>query len=208
MDESGELGFDFSKKKTSKNFVVAILFCQDPKPVKKLIKRVFAGFSKTEVKNHHGVLHAFKERPETRRRLLEGLAQLDASILILRLDKTHIYSQLPDEKHVLYNYVVNILLDRMISNELVPLDQPIEFLASKRETSKFLNENFKAYIEGQTAERHGLEISVDIKTPSQDKGLQAVDCLAWSFFRKYEHDDSTYADMVSEITIEESTLFG
>jgi hypothetical protein len=208
MDESGELGFDFSKTKTSKNFVVAILFCEDPKPTAKLIKRIFAGFNKTEIKNHHGILHAFRERPETRLKLLKGLAQLDVSILVLRLEKTGGNSQLPGEKHDLYNYIVNFLFDRMIRHKLVPLDQPIEFIASKRETSKILNENFKSYIRGQTIARHGLNVRAEIKTTSQDKGLQAVDCLAWSFFRKYEHGDSSYADIVAEKIIEEGTLFG
>lgn len=74
------------------------------------------------------------------------LVRSDASILIIRLDKTKVYTRLHDEKHVLYNYVINILLDRMISKKLVPLDKPIRFVASRRETSKFLNENFTNYM--------------------------------------------------------------
>jgi len=32
MDESGDLGFDFKKKKTSRYFVVTFLMIDDPKP--------------------------------------------------------------------------------------------------------------------------------------------------------------------------------
>ena len=89
------------------------------------------------MKNHHGILHCYKEKPKTRLRLLNALVRSDASILIIRLDKTKVYTRLHDEKHVLYNYVINILLDRMISKKLVPLDKPIRFVALRRETSKF-----------------------------------------------------------------------
>jgi hypothetical protein len=116
LDESGDLGFDFSREKTSKHFVIAVLLCRNPKPIDKIIRKIFAGFSKTEVRNHHGVLHAFKER-------------------------------------------------------------------------------------------YGIEIEIDIKAPSREKGLQAVDCLAWSFFRKYEHMDSSYAEIVAGIVAEESGLY-
>jgi hypothetical protein len=208
LDESGDLGFDFSKKKTSRYFVVAILLCQDPKPVSKVVKSIFSGFNKTEIRNHHGVLHAFKERPETRRRLLRGLSDSNVSILIIRLDKYQVYSQLPDESHVLYNYVANVLFDRLITKELVPLNEPIQLIASRRETNRFLNEGFRSDIQNSIRERHGIEVEIEIKAPSQAKGLQAVDCLAWSFFRKYEHSDDSYAELVAAKIVEESSLYG
>ena len=207
MDESGDLGFDFSKHKTSRYFVAAFVFTSEPRQLDKIIKKIFAGFSKLEVKNHHGMLHCYKEKPKTRLRLLNALVRSDASILIIRLDKTKVYTRLHDEKHVLYNYVINILLDRMISKKLVPLDKPIRFVASRRETSRFLNENFTNYITRQTSGRHNLDIKTEIIKPSQEKGLQVVDAVAWSYFRDYEHDDSSYADILRSITVEEGRLF-
>jgi hypothetical protein len=50
LDESGDLGFDFSKKKTSQYFVVTFLFVHKKRPVEKVIKNIFAGFSKREIK--------------------------------------------------------------------------------------------------------------------------------------------------------------
>lgn len=207
MDESGDLGFNFSKSKTSQYFVVTFLFCADKRPIDKNIKKIFAGFSKTELKNHHGTLHAYKEQPITRTRLLRALAEKDVHVLTIRLNKKQVYTRLHDEKHVLYNYVVNILLDRMVSKKLVPLSQEIRFVASKRETNKFLNENFTSYLKRQTKENHKLDIHIEVKTPSQEKGLQAVDCLVWSFFRKYEHDDNSYAEIIKNKVVEESSLF-
>lgn len=207
MDESGDLGFDFTKSKTSAYFVVSFLFSTNPSSVEKIVKKIFAGFSKTEVRNHHGVLHAYKERPVTRVRLLQELQNKDVSVLTIRLNKKQVYTRLYDEKHVLYNYVVNILLDRMVRKKLVPLSGPIRFVASKRETNKYLNENFTDYLQNQTQINHGTQLRIEVKKPSEDRGLQAVDCVAWSYFRKYEHGDSSYADILLPITVEESKLF-
>lgn len=207
MDESGDLGFDFTKSKTSKHFVVSFIFTTDKKPIDKIVKKIYKGFSKKELKGHPGTLHAYKEKPVTRIRLLRSLAEKDVHILTIRLNKQKVYTRLQDEKHVLYNYVVNILLDRMISKKLVPLDHEICFVASKRETNKFLNENFTDYLKKQTKNNHELDIHVDIKTPAQEKGLQVVDCVVWSFFRKYEHNDGSYAEILKSKVIEENSLF-
>ena len=207
MDESGDLGFDFSKHKTSRHFVVAFLFANNKKPLEKIVKKIFSGFTKTEVKNHHGSLHAYKEKPVTRLRILEELTKQDIQILTIRLNKENVYTKLKDEKHVLYNYVVNILLDRMIRKKLVPKNQKICFIASKRETNKFLNENFSDYLHKKSKQNHKLNIEIIIKTPTQEKGLQVVDCIAWSFFRKYEHEDESYSEIVKQKVVEENGLF-
>ena len=113
LDESGDLGFDFTKSKTSKYFVVTILFTANRRPLEKLVKNEFARFSKKQLKAHGGTLHAYKESPNTRRRVLTGLNQKDASIMTIYLNKERVYTKLQDEKPVLYNYVTNILLDRL-----------------------------------------------------------------------------------------------
>lgn len=207
MDESGNLGFDFSKSKTTKYFVVTFLFVNDKRSMEKVVKKVFSGFSQLEIKNHHGTLHAYKEKPATRQRVLNSLAKKDVHILVIKLNKHNVHTRLKDEKHFLYNYVVNILLDRMMKKNIVDGNQPIQFIASKRETNKLMNENFKNYLQKQIKGNHKLDIVISIKTPSEEKGLQVVDICSWSFFRKYEHDDSAYADIVSEKVIEESSLY-
>lgn len=146
LDESGDLGFDFTKKKTSKYFVITFLFVENKRPVEKLIKKTFSGFSKQQIRSHQGILHAYKENPRTRQKLLSALAEKEVSILTVYLNKQKVYTKLQDEKQVLYNYVTNILLDRIMTRKLVPAKQKITLVASRRETNKFLNENFKSYL--------------------------------------------------------------
>ena len=207
LDESGDLGFDFSKKKTSQFFIVSFLFVENKKPIEKLVDKIFSGFSKKEVKNHHGVLHCFKENPKTRQQVLKMLSEKEVSIISIYLNKKRVYTKLQDEKHVLYNYVVNILLDRIYTKKIIPTDRPIEFIASKRETSKFLNENFCNYLHSQIQNNHKLDIKIKIKQPHEEKCLQVVDFVCWTMFRNREHQDDSYLNMIKQKIVEESPLF-
>ncbi|MGI9027271.1 MAG: DUF3800 domain-containing protein [Candidatus Saccharimonadales bacterium] len=207
LDESGDLGFDFTKKKTSRYFMVTFLFVEHKRPVAKLVKKLFSRFSKQQIRSHHGTLHAHKETPRTRQKLLSGLAEKEVSILVVYLDKQKVYTKLQDEKQVLYNYVTNILLDRIMTRKLVPTNQKITLVASRRETNKFLNENFKSYLSNQVLGNHKLKLEVDIKIPHEDKCLQIADMASWAIFRKWEHRDASYYSLIKDKIVEENPLF-
>lgn len=209
LDESGDLGFNFKKKKTSKYFIITFLFVKEKNAVEKIVKKIFRGFSKIEVKNHHGVLHAFKESPRTRQKLLNLFREKNMSnVLIVYLNKKKVYTKLQDEKQVLYNYVTNILLDRVCTQKLIPTDERIFLIASRRETNKFLNQNFTAYLKSQVKNNHKLDIEIEIKSPTQEKSLQVVDMLSWAIFRKYEYGDESYYNLIKPDIVEENPLFG
>jgi len=207
LDESGDLGFNFKKKKTSRHFVVTCLFVKEKGSVEKIIKKIFSKFSKKEVRTHGGVLHAFKEKQGTKQKLLKLLREKDVSIISIYLNKLKVYTKLHNEKHVLYNYVANILLDRIYTKKLIPTNQPIKLIASRRETNKFLNQNFCNYLQSQVSGKHKLEVDIEIKSPYQEKCLQIVDCVCWAIFRKYEHSDKSYVDIIKDRIVEESPLF-
>jgi len=207
LDESGDLGFNLDKPGTSQFFIVTFLVCGDAKVADRIAKKVLRSLSKTDLKHHHGALHAYSLRDSPRRRLLTFVAQEQVSVLVIRLDKRKVYTP-ADEKHFLYNYVVNVLLDRLITQDIVDEEDTIHVVASQRETNRALNDNFLAYLTRRAAERHGPRLTVEIRPAMAVKGLQVVDCLSWSFFRKYEHGDPTYADMVAGRVIEEYSIYG
>jgi uncharacterized protein DUF3800 len=206
LDESGDLGFD-PQKNNSKFFLVTILFIPEKRTVEKIVKKTHAELRKKVKKLSGGVLHAVKETPATRKKLLTRLSSLDCKIMTIYLNKSKVYSRLQDEKHVLYNYVVNILLDRIMNRGHLDKAKPIVLVAAKRETNKFLNLNFKTYLESQIKIKHKLALSVEIKYPSEEKSLQAVDFASWSIFRKFEQKDDTYAVLIKKVICEESGLF-
>ncbi|NQU82381.1 MAG: DUF3800 domain-containing protein [Parcubacteria group bacterium] len=206
LDESGDLGFNFKKRKTSNFFVVTCLFVSNKRVVEKIIKITHSELKK-KYKRRFGVLHCFKERPAIRRRLLNRLCDVDCSIMAIYLNKKKVYTKLQNEKQVLYNYVTNILLDRIYSKNIIPTTGVVKFVASRRETNKFLNKNFENYLMSQVQGRHKVKIDISIRVPSHEKSLQAVDFASWAIFRKYEHGDNSYYDIIKKKIIEESPLF-
>lgn len=206
MDESGDLGFDFRKKGTSRNFIITFVFAPNKRALEKCVKKIYLGILRTQ-KKRSGVLHAVSERPITRIRLLKCLVDVDCAIITIKLNKQKVYTHLQDEKQVLYNYITNILLDRIMTKKLVDLSQTIVLVASRRETNKFFNENFKTYLSSQLSKKHKFTLNVEIKTPSAEKSLQATDFICWAIFRKYEHGDESYYDLIKGKILEENPLF-
>ncbi len=51
MDESGELGFDFKKEKTSKFFVVTFIFTKDKNTLNKIVKKSLKIFLRIKLRN-------------------------------------------------------------------------------------------------------------------------------------------------------------
>ena len=206
LDESGDLGFDFSKPRTSRYFLITILVCDDDKMMNRLVKKIFRGFSAVEIKHHHGTLHAYSENDHTRRKLLSLLCKEDVSILVIYLEKRRVPTALQDKKHIIYNYIVSALLGKLVEHGIVSTKELVRVVASQRETSAVLNSNFKAYLTSNAVKQHGIKLNVEIKPVSAEKGLQVVDCVSWSIFRKYEYGDPTYATLVDGRIVEESGI--
>ena len=118
LDESGDLGFN-PKKKNSKYFVITVLAVSNKKPLEKLVKKIHSHLRKKVKKLSGGILHAYKEKPATRKRILKLLSVKKCAIMSIYLNKSKVYTHLQEEKHVLYNYVTNILLDRIMKKKLV-----------------------------------------------------------------------------------------
>jgi hypothetical protein len=206
LDESGDLGFDFLKRKTTKYFIVTVLFCNSKRPIEKCVRHVHRGLRK-KYRKLHSVLHATAEEPVTRQRLLKKLSEKECLLMTIYLNKEKVYTKLQNEKPILYNYVTNILLDRIITKKLIPITGEVHLIASKRETNKFLNENFKAYLKNQVKDSHALNLLVEIKSPAQEKALQAVDFISWAVFRRLEYGDDSYYNIIERKIVEENALF-
>ena len=206
LDESGDLGFNFQKKKTSKIFVVTCLFTENKRPIEKVVKKTHSELKK-KYKRRFGVLHAVKEKPLTRQRLLKRLNESDCAIMTIYLNKKKVHTRLQDEKQVLYNFVANILLDRIYTKNIIHTKNKIFLVASRRETNKFLNDNFKNYLNNQIKNQHHGNLEINIKAPSEEKALQAVDFASWAIFRKYQYEDDSYYNLIKNKIVEENPLF-
>ncbi|HUD19261.1 MAG TPA: DUF3800 domain-containing protein [Patescibacteria group bacterium] len=207
LDESGDLGFK-SDKRNSTYFIISVISCEDKKKLEKAVKKVHRSLRKKGIRLSAGILHCYKEKPATRRKMLRLLAESKISIMTICLNKKRVYTNLQEEKHELYNYVVNILLDRIMTKQLVISSGRISLIASKRETNKFLNENFSSYLSVQVERNHKVKLEILVRTPAAEKSLQAADFVSWAIFKKYEKNDDSYYRIIKDLIIEENMLFG
>ncbi|MDR1188783.1 MAG: DUF3800 domain-containing protein [Bifidobacteriaceae bacterium] len=208
LDESGDLGFDFAKPRTSRFFVVAALVCSDPKPVAKVVRRTLAGFSKTQMKRHRGSLHAFQENERTIRRVLAELSELQVRVAALCLDKHMVPSAAGRDTHALYNSLVERLLNRVISAQGASESQEVLLVASRRETNASLNERFVSHLAETVAVISGAHLEIRFARADIDKALQAADTVSWSFFQWCEHGDSSYVDTIRRLMLEDEARNG
>jgi hypothetical protein len=206
LDESGDLGFNNQKQNTSKSFIVTFIFINQKRPIEKLVRNIHIHLRK-KYKIRNSVLHAVREESNTITRMCKGLVEKHVKIMTIFLNKSKVYTKLRDEKHILYNYIVNILLDRILSHKLINLNENIVLIASKRETNKFLNINFQDYLNRQIKNKHAIDIKIEIKSPAEEKCLQAVDIASWCIFRKYEFNDEKYYRFLKSVIVEENTLY-
>jgi hypothetical protein len=85
--------------------------------------------------------------------------------MTLILDKQKVYTNFQDQKHMLYNRVVNVLIDNLITYNLFSDKEKFIFVASRRETSKTLNENFIEYLKNRHKDQPNIEFT--IKSPQE-----------------------------------------
>jgi len=202
FDESGCLGFDFTKSGTKNHILITFLIMKECRPVISLVKKVYNTLPKKFKRLRGSYLHAHYEKPTTIKRLLRGLATKDIAIATIRLDKRKVL--FPGKPNQLYSSMVISLINRLYTDGVMNKSDKINFIASRRNTSKKLNDDFSESIEHST---HDIIFDHTIMPPSEDKCLQAVDFISWSLWQKYENGDETYSDIIVDKIIKEYIMF-
>jgi len=196
LDESGDLGFDFSKPKTTKKFVITLLVCDTNnaqkdfrKAVTRTLKRINARRSKSrkvvELKGVKTALH-YKEY------FFQHLRRKDWRIYCLALNKVRVDSPLRTKagKKKLYNFLALHLLKQL---PLVEVRSNVELVVDRsksKEEIKDFNQYMANYIQGGLPLNTGFE-TIHLRS-TESTGLQAVDLFCWGVFRKYESGDERW----------------
>lgn len=188
LDESGCLGFDFKKKKTSKNFTIAILVTIDNKiisyAVKKTLKRkINISKSKRVVEELKGSQTSF----EIKKYFFDQLKQAKFAIYSLTLNKTRVFHRLRDKQDRLYNFITRQIIDQIPINKATTR---VVFTLDKCKGKPEIR-NFNKYIEDQIKSRLDPKVPLDIVHGDSKKipGLQVIDIFSWGIYRKYENND-------------------
>jgi undecaprenyl pyrophosphate synthase len=203
LDESGDLGF---KKKSSKWFLFTLVVIDNPRPLEKVISKARTGLKK-KYKHRFSELHAYHCDDVTRTRILKSLARLDIAVITTILNKRKVYVDLQNQKNYLYNYTANVILDRLINSKLIANNHEISLVADRKDTKKNLRDNFISYITEAMKKRRDGNFKMSLAASHDERGLQAVDFISWSIFRKYEKDDLQFYDFIKSKIIDERLLF-
>lgn len=203
LDESGDLGF---RKHSSKWFLFTVAMVSDARGLERVIKKVWRTLKKK--RKRLGELHASHEKDITRTRVLKGLAEIsDLKVMTVILNKHKVYVDLQNQKNYLYNYTANILLDRFHARGIVTPDEPIHLYADRKDTKKSLRENFVSYLTASMKKKRGGAFKVELHASHDNKSLQAVDFISWAIFRKYEHGDFAFYEIIKNKIVDERLLF-
>ena len=134
--------------------------------------------------------------------MLTGLASKDIKIASIRIDKRKVL--LAENPHDLYISMVVAMVNRLYADGIIGGDDDIKLVASRANTSRYLNARFSDSVASRIG---GRKFKVSIMKPSDDKCLQAVDFVSWALWQKYEKEDSTYAALIEEKIVREYTMY-
>ncbi len=206
MDESGDLGFDLTKKGTSKYFVITMLTVENKRVLDKIVKKVYQKLSPKQMQQRNGVLHCNQEDNKIRMGVYNQLVNRDIASFCLVLKKENVFNNDFKSKHLLYNNLVKYLLKSLFTKRLLSFDEKLVFYASKRETNKFLNQNFLLELNNEFSQDSISGIEFRIDEAYKENGLQLVDFISWAIFKKYEDNELYFYEIIKSKIYEERTI--
>jgi len=197
LDESGDLGFDFSKTGTSQKFVVTLLICNSGD--------VQAGFRKAVRRTLKNKLNRGKKKTRTIHELkgtntsfpikeyfYRNVPDSDWSLYSVALNKIRVNSSLTTKtgKQKLYNFIARFIIEKV---QLRDATVAVTLVVDKSKNKKEIKD-FNQYLENQLQAILPLNVPLNVyhERSQENPGLQAVDLFCWGIFRKYERGDEEW----------------
>jgi len=202
LDESGDLGFDFNKRKTSKKFVITLLVCDDKETAlqfKKAVRRTLR--NKVNHKRKSKLVQELmgaRTSHEVKEYFFRNLPASGWQIYSVVLNKERVFPRLRTKqgKKKLYNFLARFLLEKV---DLQGHGETVNLITDRCKNKEEIRD-FNHYVANQLEGLLPLNVPLYITHErSQDNaGLQVVDLLCWGLFRKYELKDAKWYDVFKE----------
>lgn len=194
LDESGDLGFDFSKPKTSRKFVITLLVCDGADCAdgfRKAVRRTL----KNKLNHKKGKMRIVQELKGTNTTLAikdyfyRQNPDRGWRLYTVALNKNRVEERLrtPHGKKKLYNFLARFLLENVDLSNAAPAVTLVTDRCKNKEEIK----DFNSYVANQLESLLPLNVPLNIyhESSQENAGLQAVDLFCWGIFRKYESRD-------------------
>lgn len=198
LDESGDLGFNFKEKKSSKKFVITILLClnnEARRSFRKAVQRTIKNkFNRKKQKKKIQELKGIRTTINIKKYFLRNVQNEDWNIYSLILTKSHVDKSLRTSqgKKKLYNFLSRVLIEEM-GALLKNAKEKVEFVVDRSKNIEEIKD-FNHYLENQLEALLPLNIPLDIYHLRSHEAyeLQAVDLFCWGIFRKFEYNDDDW----------------
>jgi len=200
LDESGDLGFDYTKKKTTKKFVVTLLVCyshMSRKAFEKAIRRTLKnklnrGKKKTRIVTE---LKGTKTTLPVKQYFFRHIDNDDWGIYTLALNKRRVNANLRTKpgRQKLYNFLSRFLLEKL---PMADVTRNVEMVVDRSKNRAEIKD-FNQYLGNQLQALLPLNTAFHIahQHSTETAGLQAVDLFCWGIFRKHELNDTAWYDV-------------
>jgi hypothetical protein len=202
LDESGDLGFDFSKRKTTEKFVITLLVCDThgpPRQFRKAVRRTL----KNKIHRKKGVrlkseLKGANTSLQVKKYFLRLIQQeSDWGIYTVVLNKKRVQDHLRRKmaKSKLYNFLARFAIEKL---SLKTTSTNVRLIVDRSKNRAEIRD-FNRYIQNQIEALLPLNTRLIIEHLSsfESAGLQAADLFSWGVFRKYEFADKEWYDVFS-----------
>jgi hypothetical protein len=209
LDESGDLGFDFRKSKTSKKFVITLLVCDD-KATTVCFRKAARRTLKNKLNRKKSSARVVQELKGTKTTLaiknyfFRHLPLDGWRLYTVVLNKQRVYDNLQkaQAKKKLYNFLARFIIEQI---ELRNAGPAVTLILDRSKNKEEIRD-FNAYVENQLEALLPLNIPLNIYHEPSDEnpGLQAVDLFCWGIFRKYEMDDTEWYNAYKRMIVFET----
>ncbi len=192
LDESGDLGFDFTKQGTSRFFVITLLVIHSNEVNRKILKMVERTIKEKINRNKKSKNIALEFKGSNtdigvKKFFYRYIRDEHFEISTLILNKARVAQNLRAKKEKLYNFVSRKLLEKCYFHKA---EDRVILTVDKRKNKEDIKD-FNSYLFNE------LRALIPLKVPFEQyheasyahKGLQAVDVFCWGIYRKYERGD-------------------
>ncbi|MBC8718789.1 DUF3800 domain-containing protein [Ochrobactrum sp. Marseille-Q0166] len=208
LDESGEFGFN---PKSSKYSLIAILETNDPKKLDNAVKRQKRKLHELGWPRHIEIKGSAIWRSDKEKWAPSEIASNKTDLIVEFIEKIHAsgavvhYSivkkdALKDHLRkaaygICYNYFAGKLVCKIHNKQK---NSPINLIVDKRNKETHKNMPFNGYIETTLITQcdHNHPFTISHLESHKCIQLQAVDFISWGLFRHFEHNDSTFRDVI------------
>jgi hypothetical protein len=201
LDESGDLGFDFSKQGTTNYFVITLLVIENfhhRKMIEKAVVRTLKHkiHRKKKIRHPQNELKGHQTNFSVKQYFVRQLGASEFQIYTVIVDKRKVSETGRKSVEELYDSLAQFVISQA---QLELTSSKIDIVLDKRKNMKQIQE-FNATLlnlfESQLLPQKSIYINhLESHT---SKGLQAADLFCWGIFQKYERNDTQWYDLFQE----------